>query len=262
MQLSAWRFYLSAPILLLAVTTAQATDFAPSDSSSSAPIVTPVPAPMTRPGAVSLVAWGGASFSDNFYGGYIGAVKALNGDLWNEGLLFRIDGAAGSYRYRSSILGYSYYVHTKSADVMIGYRAHVGTGWLTGYVGPSFQDNDNKDPTARIRGTKWGVKGIAEYNVPLSDRFQASAFGTYATEYSTYFVMGRLGYNVNVAQDVWLGPEASLFGTRDYEDRRVGAFINIGTARGAIGISGGYLDARHSNDDGYYLNLNVSFAFN
>ncbi len=208
-----------------------------------------------------LFPWAGAAVSDNFFGGYIGAIKALNGDISTDGVLFRVDGIAGGYHTRSFTLGRTLHVGTEGGDLMVGYRAAVGSGWLSGYVGPTFETHDNPDITARVRGTKWGIKGIAEYEVPLSDKFQFFGLGSYGSPFSTYFVMARLGYDINPTDGVWLGPEVSAFGHEGYRDRRYGGFINIGTRFGAIGFSSGYTDALNTGRNGYYLNVNFSFDF-
>lgn len=220
-----------------------------------------VPAPTVyQHGPVWLIAWAGGSMTDNFGGGFLGAVAPLNGDYGTDGFLFRVDLSAGSYRYRTSTND-RIFVETDSGDFMIGYKKSIGQGWISAYVGPAFENHDNPDPAASVRGMKWGIKGQGELNLNLSDNVGFTGFAYYASPYESSFILGKLGFDLS--DHYTIGPEVSAFWHKSYDDRRFGGFVDYHSNYGSIGFSGGYLNATSSGGrDGYYLNAYWSYAFN
>ena len=111
---------------------AEAPVFAASDSGSPSSAQTGViPTPTVyQHGPVWLIAWAGGSMTDNFGGGFLGAVLPFNGDYGSDGFLVRVDLSAGSYRYRTSAND-RIFVETGAGDFMIGYKKSIGSGWIS-----------------------------------------------------------------------------------------------------------------------------------
>ena len=251
MRVSVLQYVFAVPLCLLVALPVSAADSgAPGAVTSDAPVTSIIPAD----GPVQLTFWGGFTATDNFRGGYTGAIVPLNDDLMFDGPLFRLDFLAGSYDSSSVAFGETE-VDVVNGDLMLGYRTSLGSGWLSGYVGPAFQMNNNPDPTAAVRGSEWGVKGLIEYHTSLTETFGFSGFATYSSPFSTAFILGKL--SLRISNSVWIGPEVSAFWIDSYSDRRIGAFIAHDTRFGGVGLSVGYVSPEDSdNDEGVYLNVN------
>jgi len=233
---------------------------AESDGAQSSTQTGVVPTPTVyQHGPVWLIAWGGGSMTNNFGGGFLGAVAPFNHDYSTDGFLFRVDLSAGSYRYVTSTKD-RIFVDTASGDFMIGYKKSIGNGWISAYVGPAFEDHDNPDPAAKVRGTKWGIKGQGELNLDLSDTVGFTGFGYYASPFESSFILGRLGFDLS--DHFTIGPEASALWHKSYDDTRFGGFVSFHSNYGSVGIAGGFVNANSSGHDGYYLNAYWSYAFN
>src|SRR5438874_7536294 len=122
-------------------------------------------------GSPWMEAWAGFGSTSNWYGGWAGANYAFNHNVWSDGLLFRVEGGGGHYDYTNTTVfngapvGFVNATYGQGA-VMLGWR-HVipGVGvntTVTGYVGAEVNDQNNPDPTAAVRGTKFGVKVLGE----------------------------------------------------------------------------------------------------
>ncbi len=246
------RFFLAGLGCLLGALPATA------QQSSSYPSSTPVvPAPR---GSNALYIWTGANFTNSYAGGYAGFVAALNGNLLSNGVIFRVEGSAGRYRY-NSIAFPNIHVDTGGAAALVGYRTAMGPGWLTGYIGGVFETHRNPDPTAPLDGTEGGAKTIIEYFGSPTRDFRVFGQASYSTVYSTYSAFGRLGYGV-ISDKVWIGPEGSVYGNdAPYRHGRVGAFLGFDTSFGEVTFSGGYQKPWTTDaPDGYYATIHLGFA--
>jgi hypothetical protein len=128
-------------------------------------------------GAPWAEAWAGFGVTNNWYGGWAGFNYAFSHNVWGDGLLLRGEGGGGHYDYTNGTLvggvpvGFVNATYGQGA-VLLGYRKVLpGIGvntTVTGYLGAEVNDQNNPDPTAAIRGTKWGVKAIGEiYSKPI-----------------------------------------------------------------------------------------------
>ena len=146
-------------------------------------------------------------------------------------------------------------------DVMVGYRKAVGTGWLTAYVGGAFEHHGAKDPTASIRGSEGGVKGVIEYWTPITQELWLYANGSYSTVFDSWNAFGRIGYKLT--PQITIGPEGSLFGNNaPYREWRVGAFVSFAMLPwGELSVAGGYRQPLTPGPDGYYANATLGFPF-
>lgn len=243
-----------ASIGLLMTLPAAAQQISPQANPSTWVALPPV-GTLSRP--IGLYAWSGAGSTNTYYGGFGGFLWALNGNLASDGFIIRGETTGGGYRYVATGFPHEQ-VDTVGAGVLLGYRKSIGSGWLTGYVGGNFEEHDNPDPAAPIRGTHGGVKGLVEYYQPLNDKFDVSGSASYSTAFSTATVSGRLGYKL--IDNLKIGPEITYASNVNSRDSRVGSFISHDTQFGVIVLSGGYVKPLVNNPDGYYANIQFGFA--
>lgn len=192
--------------------------------------------------AVAPVPWlnvfGGFAVDESGYFGDAGAVIALNRNLNQDGVLFRIRGGAGHYEYHRTTT-FEQSVSYQVGEAMVGYQTMVGNTRLTGYVGVNVEHHDNSDPLAKVAGTKWGIKGQGEIYTQLSPDLYFLALGTLSSAWTSYFAMAKVGYRI--APGISVGPEVAALGNDRFDAVRVGPFIawDVGPAAQII-LSGGY----------------------
>jgi hypothetical protein len=216
-----------------------------------------------------MEAWGGGGFTNNSYYGYYGFNRALNPtqNLWIDGFVLRGEGSVGHYTYEATGALSNPEVDFHTGGLLIGYRKVIGQGLLTGYLGVNYEHHDNPDPTASIRGTKAGVKFLAEYYTPLANEIgYFYGQGWYSTAFDTWLVYGSLPFKI--WDRVWLGPEAAASGNHaPYQEARVGGIIRFERPLGYVGtnflVSGGYKHplTADSGPDGYYVNFHLNYEF-
>jgi len=222
-------------------------------SSSVTPVV--VPAANLSSG---IYAWSGAAVNNSFVGAFVGGIYALNGNLGSEGYIFRLEAAGGEYGYTSGTLPNTA-IETYNGAAMLGYRKAVGAGWLTGYVGGSFETHNNPDIPSpnHLEGLKGGAKALVEYWGPLSPTQEVYASVSYATPFSTTSAYGRF---INKLNDrISIGPEVGYYSNDVYRDVRAGGFISFKTSFGEIAFSGGWRDPLTPGATGYYANVYLGF---
>jgi hypothetical protein len=231
----------------------------------STPLSSPTPAANTPTGtqgkAPWMDSWVGADFSNSYYGGYFGGVWALNDtrSLWVDGFVFRIDGGAGHYGYRTFAIPYVS-VFTYAADIMAGYRTKVGEGLLTGYVGLIDVAHENPDPTAKIRGNHVGVRLLADYSVTFNDRVELYGQASYQSPFNSYFALARVG--VHPFANLWIGPEAQIFGIdAPYQDARFGGYVKFDLGFGEVSANGGLVEPLTGGPAGFYAGLFLGYSF-
>ncbi len=207
--------------------------------------------------------FGGLAVSPDAVFGDVGGVWAFNRNLNTPGWLFRVRGGVGNYEYNRAP-GFSQSVDFQAAELMIGYQTFIGSTRLTGYIGPNVEHHDNPDPLAKVRGTKWGIKGQGEIFSQLSDRWYVFGLGTISSAYSSYFVMGKLGYLL--MPGISIGPEVAALGNDRFDAVRLGPFVAFDIGRSAqIIFSGGYSWDTRSNwlndHSGGYGTMHVRATF-
>ncbi len=137
---------------------------------------------------------------------------------------------------------------------MLGYRSVLGDVWYDGYAGVDYETHDNPVPTARVRGGKWGFRGLLEAGFPLTDDLQLSGLASYSTPFQTFFGILRGGLRTD--SGLTLGPEGSYFNNVSDHEFRAGAFVAIPFRAFSLDVSGGTtFAAAHSN--GYYVGVNI-----
>lgn len=235
---------------------------------------------LARAGALAspwpwMEAWSGAGVTNHFYGAWVGGVIALNEsrNVWADGLVVRLEGVIGHYNYTTTALpnGRSN-VPMQAGALMVGYRKVLGSTTLTGYVGAAIEHAQNKDTTAKVRGTDIGLRVLVEMYSRLSSFQDVYAQASYSTAFSKWNVLLRPGFQIR--RNVWVGPEGQLFGSRGsigssrYTEGRVGGFVQFqfeGQTLSNIIFSGGHTanlsKAGQNGHQGYYVQVGTSYRF-
>lgn len=170
--------------------------------------------------------------------GYFAGIHSVRSGLFDSGWRVRIGGALGHYSYAPPAGGRTG-VDFQQFDALLGYHFKLGRGGFTFYLGGEYQNHDNPDPFARVRGTAGGVKVLVDYYQPIGDRFNFFAFGSYSTAFSTYIGVAQLGYRLDDRFTV--GPEVSGSGNLSHDKARVGGFIDYRVGKvHAINVSAGW----------------------
>lgn len=233
----------------------------------------------TQPGTNPpwMFTWLGGGGQSNapggFYGGWGSTELALNPthNLWTNGFVARLEGLDGHYNYgTTAFAGGLSNVFLSEGSLMFGYRMAVGNGLLTGFVGTTYEDDDNPDPTAVIRGLKGGGKVLGEYYGTFGPTFDFFGEASYSTIYNSYFAVARPGVHVasNLIGDsnLWVGPEGSVFGNdAPYSEAHAGAFAHLLFPNGILEdviLDGGYLrPLTTGSPPGWYAQIGFGLNF-
>jgi len=220
------------------------------------------PSPSFVPGGAPwMEAWAGIGATKSYFGGFVGGNVSLSPhrNVWAEGFVLRGEAAVGESDATSPVTD-DFLVH--SAALMLGYRARVGNGLLSGYVGVAYETQDNDDITARVRGTEVGFKALVEYYTRFTPVIDFYGMASYASPFETAFLFGRVGFNV--VGKTWVGPELSFYRNEgDYKENRLGAFIRFDELWQGAGLtfSGGWLHPQGTTTDSWYASASVYFPF-
>ena len=177
--------------------------------------------------------------------GYAGFERALNQtSLYTSGPMLRADFGAGAYKPSVSFF---------AGSVMLGWREPLGPGYITLYGGPDFLWNNAPD-TFYVHGPHAGGKVALQYqingHVGGLNLFSFTSYSSIADAFSTYL---RPGYRLTT--HLRLGPEASFYNDRYYQEERVGGFLAYWfEGHGTLWVGGGWLNP-HRNPNisgGYY----------
>jgi hypothetical protein len=231
------------------------------------PAIIATHAPMITPGAPPYMeAWLGFSATKSYKGAFTGATVALNPtrNVWTDGFVVRGEAQVGQYD-SGRFIGGAFTddeVLTHGASVMLGYRAAVGGGLLTGYVGANYETHDNDNRAAIVRGTETGFRALVDYYTLLTPYVDFFGMASYSTAFDTAFLFSRVGFKV--VDGVWVGPELVYFENESpYREQRVGGFVRFERifTGGGMSLSAGYANPLHSRPDGWYASLTLDFQF-
>lgn len=201
-----------------------------------------------------------------FYGGGIFAINGIDqNSLAIKGFI-----GGGDFDYTAQPSGVfpggSVDGDSFTADVLGGYRAYFGGFQVGVYAGVNFQDithsiNVAGRPNVKARGDKAGFKIDAELNFSGQGPLYLDARGNYSTAFDTYWLRGRIGYNLGMFT---IGPEGALLGNDDYDQARIGGFalFDLMDTGFSISLSAGYADVDGTTgQDSIYGSATVSTSF-
>ena len=200
----------------------------------------------------------GGDGSSTGYALFAGGTYALNGRLYDEGVLLRATAGVGEYRAGVTPFATDRNVTFYSGSLLVGYQTKVGDANVAAFVGPELVHNGRgADP--RVRGTEWAARAIAEAYFP-GESVDFSLWSSYSTFENQYFVTGRSLIH-DMPNTGGIGPEIALFGGDGYQRMRAGIHAALPLRSMQIGVSSGYdWDTKGDARESLYGNLIFSFA--
>lgn len=193
------------------------------------------------------------------YGGWASFLFSPQGDIWADGLLFKLDTGAGRYLVNGGAFDgdpVTYY----SAAALIGYRQSLGeSSVMQFFIGPDFNFTDHPDPTATPRGAEWGAKAALDFTFPLVDQVFFDFNGSISSIRTQYMAQGRI--RVKASQELAIGPEVAAQGSDSYKLYRAGGFASVATTWGGVGGSAGYMWNGNGDPIGLYAGVGITVDF-
>ncbi|BBU60844.1 hypothetical protein MSC49_07790 [Methylosinus sp. C49] len=234
------------------------------------------PPPATPQPTVSIDLSVDGTSRSSIAGAAIGKIAPF-GSLAESGPRIRVSTVIGKYAYDASDLpvyvpvgaafipsntGYGR-VHGTLEDgsFMVGYEVVTNQGGVALYVGPDVMNHSLSpfDPGNQVRGVSAGAKVGVEAFARPTDSTMIALIAYYSTVHNSYYT--RLKFGVELADYVYVGPEALALGDDYFSQWRAGAHLT-GLKFGAlqIGLSSGYLRDRVRGSGAYGI-LDTHIAF-
>jgi len=192
--------------------------------------------------------------------GYMGVLYAPGG-MEQSGLRLAAFGLLGDYRYLGGD-GELFRGKFASVDGLVGWSKVFENGAVTLSIGANYQDHRIRpfDADNTVVGSKTGFKFQGDLWVNPTERTLVYALASYSTAFSTYYSVGRLGYDF-LSNGVFFGPEVGGLGNDRTDQFRVGAHltdIKLGPAK--VTLSGGWMRERDEGT-GWYATGTLDFSF-
>ena len=210
----------------------------------------------------TTIAFAGVDGRENNAGGYAGIIHYFTGDNFSDGFFVRLDGYYADYDYNTTaVAGGRVNADAFAFDALIGYQKAYSGVILRGLVGGEYANHDLSPVNVfdKNNSVDFGVKLRAEIETDYSTAYYGNLIGSYGTAKEHYWTRGRAGYDFdgNV-----IGPEASLEGNGQYNDRRIGAFLSSYDFD-PVYFSGsvGYSSMANRNGGSAYGTLEISTRF-
>lgn len=142
--------------------------------------------------------WAGADVAADVWLVYSGATVAPMGHIHEDGIRFRVTTGYGQYRYPNIRSGRTFEASTLHADVLAGWLARFDPLTVKVFAGASYIDHEITpfDAETVVMGGEWGIKGVVEFWLNMSESLWSSLDVTYTTAHDTGSVRGRSGYRV------------------------------------------------------------------
>ncbi|WP_159727763.1 cellulose biosynthesis protein BcsS [Methylosinus sp. Ce-a6] len=243
---------------------------------TGAPAAEAPPSPAQPQPAVSIDLSVDGTSRSSIAGAFVGKIAPF-GSIAESGPRIRVSTVIGKYAYDASDLpvyvpvgaafiprnsGYGR-VHGTLEDgsFMVGYEVVSNQGGVALYVGPDVMNHSLSpfDPGNQVRGVSVGAKiGVEAFARP-TDSTMLALIAYYSTVHNSYYT--RLKFGVELADYVYVGPEALALGDDYFSQWRAGAHVT-GLKLGAvqIGVSSGYLRDRVRGGGAYgILDTHISF---
>ncbi len=186
------------------------------------------------------------------YGGFTLAPGALDRNGWRV----RLYSGAGYYSYTPSSRGSPNAFAPRRVDVfqleaLAGWQFSTGIITAKLFVGAAYEDHaiSPADPDNAIAGTHLGAKVAAETWFDIAPRAWVGADASYATTIDAY--SGALKLGLKPFDWLSLGPEASVFGDRENDAHRFGAFARWHCSGCDMTVSGG-VSGDYEDETGAY----------
>lgn len=207
--------------------------------------------------SLRLEQFSGVDATENQIGFYSGAVMGAFGSRFNlPNLKLRAVYGRGYYSYTSSKkIGDSYVDvlfkgESEFYEAMVGYEFRLGKVILKAYGGVISETNhiDPRDPQNSLEGSEYGAKMLLEGWYEFASGHWLSSYGSYSTGSEYYVAHSRYGLplltDIPYIGAIDVGVEAGVFGNKEFDALRLGAFsrhkTSIGEFTFSAGISGDY----------------------
>ena len=176
--------------------------------------------------AQDAVVFGGVDVTEKSTATYIGGTKALDGNIFTNGVVIGGSLTGAKYDYDTSAVA----ENKVNAD-LTAFNALIGYQWVKEghsvalYTGLDYQDHSLSpdDPLSKVKGDETGAMvqlEVTKFNSPVDAGFIAKASSTY----SSYWVRGRLG---NKAGKAKIGAELTTSGNDSYDNNRYGLYATL-----------------------------------
>jgi hypothetical protein len=194
----------------------------------------------------------------------VGGTVAIGGHLEESGARLHV---ASQVQFGCCIGAFKNSTTTRSttyaSSALVGYEVTGEKGSVAGYVGVNVENfhvaGNEEALIPATRATAAGFQVAADLYWTPTDKIMLSSNASFSTRKYAYFMRSKLG--VAVAEEVYVGPEVGLQGSKDYRQYRVGAHLS-GVKLGAMsfGFALGYAFDR-KNGNGLYAILDSRVTF-
>jgi hypothetical protein len=147
------------------------------------------------------------------------------GDFNHGGFTLKLLIGGGTYGYYSGALETEITGRQFIASAMAGWRFKIDDLEATFFVGPDWQDHKltPDDATGRLRGSYLGVRAGADIWYEPQPGFMVAVNASAANPTKDYSLRGAIGWRV--LDRLYLGPEAEVQGSADYQQLRIGLHV-------------------------------------
>lgn len=173
------------------------------------------------------IAFGGVDAREKSFYPYLGLIHNFGGDILADGFLARVVGYDVHYKYSSTATSSrTVDAHGTVLEAMVGYQKVMESYTLRGYAGVDFETlglspNNTFDLN---RGTHLGAKVQGEIETDFAAKNYGALIATYGSAVDRYWVRARVGRDFG---GFVVGPEALVKGDRQFNEHRIGAFLNF-----------------------------------
>lgn len=267
---------LSRTALPLALSAAIGSTAFAADWYTGAPTMEAPPPPVAPLPTVTIDASVDGTSRNSIAGALIGKIAPF-GSVAESGPRLRVSAVIGKYGYDTSDLityvpvgaafipasvGYGRVQGTlEEGSFMAGYEVVTSGGGVAAYVGPDVMNHSLSpfDPGNPVQGTRVGAKVGVEAFARPTDSTMLALIAYYSTVDNSYYT--RLKFGVELADYVYVGPEALALGDDYFSQGRVGAHLTgLRFGQLQLGVSSGYLRDR-VRGSGVYGILDTHIAF-
>ena len=205
--------------------------------------------------------FGGLDISSDSDFAYLGGGFRPGADIDSDGLMLRVAGAYGEYRYDRGALLPRGKGRAETLDLMVGWQHASDTVRVSLYVGGAYEHHSIKnDPTNPVQGAKWGAKGQIEVYAQPSPNSMFLGIASYSGANKTYFGLAKAGWRVS-EKSVYFGPEVGVNGNERYDQVRGGVHVT-GYQVGPVGFSASVGYVKNSpGDGGAYGGVGFTFRY-
>ena len=185
--------------------------------------------------------WTGADASANAWLVYGGATIAPYGDMFCNGIRFRVANGYGEYSYEGerNTQARDFTARTSFSDVLVGYLVRFGPLTAKAFAGATAIQHNIRpsDPDNPVSGWAFGPKAVAELWLNTGASSWTSLDASWTSAHETYAGRMRSGYRV--LSNVSIGAETRIDGNELDKDARGGLFVRYDWSGGEVSLAGG-----------------------